>query len=230
MQMAKKPKTDGHAVLYRIVLAVLAVCVPVSAYFCNFFYTLTKSTAFQLLAQLQGDSTDSGLTEDFWSIRALLRDVLPSVQSLLGEGELGVSLPASVTALKAPAVVFVVCLVLAAALAVVLFFFACFSKKKTIPICISVVGVLTMLAMYIAFRQISAPFLDGSINLADFLPSSVISVLLGGMFSVEAFRLTTGYYLMLFLFIAMALWAGANKLIELGDRPPKEKKPKKQAE
>ena len=29
---------------------------------------------------------------------------------------------------------------------------------------------------------------------------------------------------MLFLFIAMALWAGANKLIALGDKPPKSAK------
>lgn len=226
--MAKPSKTGDRDVLYRVVLAVLAVCVPVSAYFCNFFYTLTKSTAFQLLAQLQGDSTDSGLTADSWSLRELANDVLPSVQSLLG-GD-GLELPASVAALKPAAVTFAVCFVLAVALSVVLFFFACFSKKKTIPMCLSGAGALAMLAMYIAFRQIAAPFLDGSINLSDFLPSSIVSVLLGGLFTVESFRLSTGYYLMLFLFIAMLLWAGANKLIELGDRPAKPKKAKKATE
>ena len=45
--------------------------------------------------------------------------------------------------------------------------------------------------------------------------------------TISELRLSTGFFIMLFLFIAMILWALANKLIEAGDKPPKQKKVKK---
>ena len=52
--MAKVKQKGGKAVLYRLVMAVLAVCVPIAAYFCDYIYVLTQSSAFQLLSAACG--------------------------------------------------------------------------------------------------------------------------------------------------------------------------------
>lgn len=222
--MAKVKQKGGKAVLYRLVMAVLAVCVPITAYFCDYIYVLTQSSAFQLLSQLMGDSEDTGETVESLSLHKLRTEFLPMLESYFGGDS--VSLPESLNAIKPAAIAFVVCFVLAVVLAVVLLVFAVVSKKKTVPMCIAGAGILVMIAMYISFHYVAAPFLDGTITLSSFLPESVVGTLLGGLITVSVFRLTTGYFIELFLFIAMLLWAGANKLVELGDKPPKGKKEK----
>ena len=124
------------------------------------------------------------------------------------------------TALICVAVFFILAIVLA----IVIFFFSVFSKKKTVPLCIALGGVLSMIALYISFNAATAPMLDGTMSLAAFFNTSFITSFLAGLNSFSVIRLTTGYFVMLFLFIAMVLWAGANKLIELGDKPPKSAK------
>ena len=69
--MAKVKQKGGKAVLYRLVMAVLAVCVPITAYFCDYIYVLTQSSAFQLLSQLMGDSEDTGETVESLSLHEL---------------------------------------------------------------------------------------------------------------------------------------------------------------
>lgn len=223
--MAKVKQKGGKEVLYRLVMAVLAVCVPIAAYFCDYVYVLTESSAIQLLSQLAGYTEDTGETEEFLSLYKLQTGSLTkTIESYLGEG--AVQLPESLNVIKPAAIAFVVCFVLAAVLAVVLLVFAIVSKKKTVPMCIAGAGILVMIAMYISFHYVAAPFLDGTITLSSFLSESVVGTLLGGLITVSVFRLTTGYFIELFLFIAMLLWAGANKLVELGDKPPKAKKEK----
>ena len=56
-------------ILYRAVMAVLAVCVPIAAYFCEYIYTILESDIFKWLAQLSGNTTDTGATESVWSIQ-----------------------------------------------------------------------------------------------------------------------------------------------------------------
>ena len=74
----------------------------------------------------------------------------------------------------------------------------------------------------------AAPILDGTVSLANLSSNAIISFLLPMVATVTELRLTTGFYIMLFLFIAMVLWAVANKLIEAGDKPPKPPKQKKE--
>ena len=206
-------------ILYRAVMAVLAVCVPIAAYFCEYIYTILESDIFKWLAQLSGNTTDTGATESVWSIQRFVEQILPMMQN--GEGDIsGVwqALEPIQTALICVAVFFTLAIVLA----VVIFFFSVFSKKKTIPLCIALGGVLSMIALYISFNAAATPMVDGTMSLSAFFNSSLITALLAGLNSFSVIRLTTGYFVMLFLFIAMALWAGANKLIELGDKPPKD--------
>lgn len=205
-------------ILYRLVMAVLAACVPIAAYFCEYVYMVFESDAFKFLAMLAGNTTDNGETEDAWSVHRFVTDLLPQLkESTTGATEIWKSLAPIQNALICVAVF----LVLAIMLALVVFFFSVFSKKKVVPMCIALGGVLAMIGVYISFNAAATPLLDGTIALTDLFSSSTILSLLAGLNRLSILRLSTGYFIMLFLFIAMALWAGANKLIELGDKPPK---------
>ncbi len=226
--MAKeKQKKQGIASkdpLYRIIMAILAVCVPVAAYFCDYFYYVVQSDMFKFLAQLKGNTSDTGETYDTVSLNKIVQEYIPLV-SEYADGASGIA--ETLAPLKSAAISFAVFFVLAIVLAVVVFFFSCFSKKKIVPLCLSAGGVLSMIGVYASFHYIAAPILNGTISLSDFFTNPLVSAVLPFIASISEFRLTTGYFIMLFLFIAMALWAGANKLIVLGDTPKQVKKAKK---
>lgn len=216
----KKDKGPKN-ILYRLVMAVLAVCVPVAAYFCEYIYLVLESEIFKFLAMLSGDTNDTGATESVWSIHRFVDELLPLLQG----NENGASgIWTALEPIQTPLICVAVFFVLAILLAVAVFFFSVFSKKKTIPLCIALGGVLSMIGLYISFNAAATPLLDGTMSLSAFFANSIITSLLAGLNAFSTIRLTTGYFVMLFLFIAMALWAGANKLIELGDKPPKDAK------
>lgn len=225
--MAKeKQKKQGIASkdpLYRIIMAILALCVPIAGYFSNYFYYLVNSSVFKFLAQMQGDTADTGDTYDFVSLQEIVQLLAPN----FGKGSTDMSgLLDSVSELKPALISFAVFFVLAIVLALVIFFFSCFSKKKLAPLCIAVGGVLAMIGIRVSFHYVSAPILDGTVSLSNFFENPIITAVLPFIAQVAELRLTTGYFLMLFLFIAMALWAGANMIIALGDKPQKVQKVK----
>lgn len=224
--MAKEKKKQGVASkdpLYRVIMAVMAICVPIAGYFADYFYYLVNSEVFKFLAQMKGDTADTGDTYNSVSLRRIVEMLAPSI----GKESSDLSgLLESVAELKPALISFAVFFVLAVVLALVIFFFSCFSKKKLAPLCISVGGVLAMIGVRVSFHYISAPILDGTVSLASFFENPIITAVLPFIAKVAEFRLTTGYFLMLFLFIAMALWAGANMLIALGDKPQNSQKVK----
>lgn len=224
--MAKEKKKQGIASkdpLYRVIMAVMAICVPIAGYFADYFYYLVNSEVFKFLAQMKGDTADTGDTYNSVSLRRIVEMLAPSI----GKESSDLSgLLESVAELKPALISFAVFFVLAVVLALVIFFFSCFSKKKLAPLCISVGGVLAMIGVRVSFHYISAPILDGTVSLASFFENPIITAVLPFIAKVAEFRLTTGYFLMLFLFIAMALWAGANMLIALGDKPQNSPKAK----
>lgn len=225
MAKEKQKKRSGESKdpLYRIIMAILALCVPIAGYFADYFYYLVNSDVFKFLAQLKGDTADTGDTYDSVSIRQIVELLAPN----FGKDSSDLSaLLESVAVLKPALIGFVVFLTLAVVLALVVFFFSCFSKKKLAPLCISAGGVLAMIGVRVSFHYISAPILDGTVSLGSFFENPIVTAVLPFIAKVAELRLTTGYFLMLFLFIAMALWAGANMLIALGDKPQNMKKAK----
>lgn len=225
MAKEKQNKKSGESKdpLYRIIMAILALCVPIAGYFSNYFYYLVNSSVFKLLTQLKGDTADTGDTYDFVSLQEIVQLLAPN----FGKESTDLSgLLDSVAELKPALISFAVFFALAIVLALVIFFFSCFSKKKLAPLCISVGGVLAMIGIRVSFHYISAPILDGTVSLSNFFENPIITAVLPFIAQVAELRLTTGYFLMLFLFIAMALWAGANMIIALGDKPQKEQKVK----
>lgn len=217
--MANKAKSKGSKdIAYRLIMAIMAACVPIAAYFADYFYYEVQSDIFKLIAQLQGNSSDTGITWDAVSLHKIVRDYLPSFTGGTGDSNL-----AEIFApMKTPAVWFAVFFVLAIVLAIVIFFFACFSKKKTVPLCLSAGGLLAMIGVYTSFHYVALPVLDGTVNLGSFTANGgIFAQILSSMATVSDFRLTTGFFLMLILFITMTLWAGANKIVEIGEKPGK---------
>lgn len=218
--MAKnKKKKAPKDIVYRLVMAIMAVCVPIAAYFSDYIYYVVKSDLFKLLAQLKGDTSDTGDTWGTISLRTIVEEYLPKFSGGgMGEGNVA----AALVPLKPAAISLAVFFVLALVLAVVIFFFACFSKKKTVPICLSTGGLLSMIGVYASFHYVAAPILDGTINLGSFVAEgTTLARLLPYLGSVSDLRLTTGFFLMVFLFLAMMLWAGANKIVEIGEKTEK---------
>lgn len=215
MEKAKKNKAPKD-ILYRLVMAILAACVPVAAYFCEYIYAILESELFKFLAQLQGDTKDTGATAFPLSIQRIVTEFAPKFG---GKSEGLSNVWQTLEPIHAALICVAVFFVLAIVLAVVIFFFSVFSRKKTIPLCIALVGVLSMIGLYISFNAAATPLLDGTMSLSAFFNTSIVASLLAGLNSFSTIRLSTGYFVMLFLFIAMALWAGANKLITLGEKP-----------
>lgn len=213
-----KTKTTGMDILYRIVMAALAVCVPIAAYFANLIYYVVESDVFKLLAQIKGDSSDDGSTYGYFSFNMFTKDILPLLDNSENKSSLGTiwdSLSQIHTAIIFSVAFFVISLIIA----VVVFFFSAVSNKKKVPFFLSIGGLVSTIAFFISFRQMSTPMTDGTITLTNFFGSSLISSLLPFLASFSVLNLSTAWFLMLFLYIGMVSWSGANYLIE--DKPKK---------
>lgn len=210
----KQPKN----IVYRVVMAIMAVCVPIAAYFCNYIYYVTQSDLFVLLSQLKGDTQDTGETEDMWSLHRVVKELLPLLKdSSLG----GEAVQNAIAPIRSALIAFVVFFALALVLALVVFFFSCFSRKMLVPLCIAGGGLLSMIGLRISFSYIAGPLLDGTVSLGDFFSNTIASFAVSMVAKLTIFQLSTGYFIMLFLFLGMVLWAGSNMLVEAGEKPPK---------
>lgn len=56
-QNQAKNKNLGTDILYRIIMAAMAVCVPIVAYFGNLVYTVIESDIYKLVAKLRVTQT-----------------------------------------------------------------------------------------------------------------------------------------------------------------------------
>ena len=217
-QGINRPKS----ILYRVIMAIMAVCVPVAAYFCDLIYYVTKSDLFALLAKLQGNTQDVGEPEDSWSLHRVVTELLPTFKGGTFDGA---KLQNVIAPIRGALIAFAVFFVLAVVIAVVIFFFSCFSRGKLVPLCIAGGGLLSMIGLRIAFSYVAGPLLDGTVSLSNLTGSGLLSSLLSMVATLSIFQLSTGYFLMLFLYIGMIMWAGANLLVDAGEKA--QKKPQK---
>ncbi len=219
---ALKPKTTGMDIFYRIVMALAAVAVPISAFFCKLVHFIVESDLFALLAKLQGNTEDTGATEDKFSIYYVWKTFGDEIKNA-GTGDIG-KVWESVSEIHAPIIATLVFFALAIVIALVIFFFACFSNKKKIPLALSAAGIASVVCMYISFNAVASPILSGDISLGVFFESAIVSAILPYIASFSLLRLSDAFYVMLFLYIGMAVWSGAHIIINLDDTPKAPKK------
>ena len=212
----QKPKNIG----YRIVMALMALCVPIVAYFNDLVYMVWDSEAFKFLAQLQGNTTDNGQTEQALSIRYAVEQLLPNLKG----GESKIDVWATLAPIKAELIATLVCFALAILAALAVFFISCFVRNRVVGTSVAGVGLLSMISMSISFHYLAKALLAGKVSLASFFATSALTQgLLNQLMKLSIFQLSTGYYLILFLFIAMVLWGVANWMVSLGEKEKSEK-------
>lgn len=222
--MSKAKKKDlGTNIVYRIVLAVLAVGVPLSAFFAKLFYAVIDSDVIKMINSLQGNTDDTGATEVTYSIKEIISMFS---QSEGGSSNMGAKIWESISGIHGELICIAVFFALAILSALAIFIFNFFSKKRFVTLCLGGFGTLSLIAMLISFNAAASPILDGTISLSTLLSSSLLgSSLLSGLMSyvasVSILRLASAWYVMLFLFIGIIVWAGAYMLIESGERKSK---------
>ena len=206
----QKNKNLGTDILYRIIMAAMAVCVPIVAYFGNLVYTVIESDIYKLVAKLKGDSSDDGTSYDYWSIKRVV--------SLVHDGSGDKGSLSSIWDALSP--------VHGALLGTLIFFaIALISKKKIPQLIISIVGLVSVIGMLICFKSIAAAIVNGTITIADFLSgvsglfgSAVITQIIPYIAKFTVVQVSSGWFMLLFLYIGMIVWSGSYVLIESGEK------------
>ena len=85
-------------------------------------------------------------------------------------------------------------------LAVVIFFFALISKKKIPQLIISGVWLVSVIGMLICFK------------------SAVITQIIPYIAKFTVVQVSSGWFMLLFLYIGMVVWSGSYVLIESGEK------------
>lgn len=211
-----KQKKQPQHWFSRIVLSLLAAIVPAAAYFGEYIYAVIESDIFKMLAQLTGKTGDTGATVSAWSLQRFVQEIVPKIQGGNGNSlqALWTTLEPIHTALWCTAVFFAIAVVLAP---VILVWSLC-TRKRMVPLVLSCTGLVSMIALFFSFRAAATPLLDGSLPLSAFFSNSLIASTLAGMNSFSTLRLSSGYFVMLFLYIAMILWLAANSLVDWGEK------------
>lgn len=224
--MAKaKSKDLGTNILYRVGLAIMAAAVPFAAFFSKIFYAVVDSAALKIISSLQGKTDDNGSTEFSYSLKEIIQmfgENSSQSQSSDTLSKVWESLSDIHSAVICTAIFFVLALLTA----LTIFIFNIFSKNRFVTLCLSGAGALFLIAMLISFNAAAAPIIDGTISLSTLMGSSLFgSSLLGGLMSyiaeVSVLRISSAWYIMLFLFIGIIVWSGAYLLIESGEKKAK---------
>ncbi len=222
----QKNKNLGTDILYRIIMAAMAVCVPIVAYFGNLVYTVIESDIYKLVAKLKGDSSDDGTSYDYWSIKRVVSLVhegsgdKSSLSFYMGRSVTGTLRRAArhIDILFAIALLFLVgcCHILLCA----------YKQEEKIPqLIISIVGLVSVIGMLICFKSIAAAIVNGTITIADFLSgvsglfgSAVITQIIPYIAKFTVVQVSSGWFMLLFLYIGMVVWSGSYVLIESGEK------------
>ena len=116
-------------------------------------------------------------------------------------------------------------LVAALLLAVITAVIAIFGRKKRGVLITSVITVLSIIGMFIAFNAFAQPFVDGSIGVSDLglMESGILSWLVGAVVKIRVLQITSAGFLMIGCACAVILWTLAFILVEIGETPSNKK-------
>ncbi len=188
-------------ILFRVVAALLALCVFPAAYFLSFFKFAISAVVMNIADDVSIHSAVKFFADPDSPAGALLRDTG------------GFWKNEWIEPLKPAGISFLVFFALALVLALVIFFFAAFSNKRLVVTCLGVAGVLAMIGVYISFGRFAAPLLDGTITLTSIISTEELSFLLsitvsllGSVVELKMFQLTSATLVMSLIFAGIAIW------------------------
>lgn len=214
-------------IVFRIVSALLALCVIPAAYFINLFTYRINA----VIRTIGDDVSVHKIVHDFFGEGGYLKGVFN------GSGSDFLSNP-SVKRLMPAAICFLAFFALALIISLVIFFFAVFSRKRLVITCLGGGGLLSVIAAKISFHMLAAPLLSGEITLNSFINSSKLSSIIGmilkfgvSMVKFQTLKLTSAPVIMIVIFAAIVIWGLANILTDddLGKKPVKKVKKAKEA-
>lgn len=196
-------------IVYRIVTALLALCIIPAAYFLSFLeYGIDAAVVV-----IRDDIT-------LRQVSGVLMDKTSPINEFLsGSGNFFQN--ALVKSLMPAAISFLVFFAIALIVSLVIFFFAVLSNKRLVITCLAGGGLLAMIATYISFAQFTKPLLDGSITLASLIDTTDLSLLLnlavqfvGSSITLAGLRLTSATVIMTLIFAVIMIWGLAYMLTE----------------
>lgn len=213
--------------LYKTGTALLALAVFPVLIFTPFIKIIIVSDITSFFS-----STPKILVDDSYSLKELYELYTANKETISSSGFSLSSLPENVvSALKTPAVLFLIFFAIAILCAVLVFFVGLISKNRRWPMIISAVGAGSSFGMNLAFNNISKPLVNGTISVTDFLGEDLLSKMSGGLselgnalmslfgsgkelIDIRLFNLSSAYLFMLLLFLAIILWSVAFTLAE----------------
>lgn len=121
-------------------------------------------------------------------------------------------------------------LVLALLLGIAVALVAIFCKKKLPTLLVSAGGCLSVVGLFVAFKQFAVPYLDGTIDIGKLglMEEGILETVFSALIRLRTLQISSAGFLMFGAFLCVLLWTGAFLLVEMGETPkqPKAKKHK----
>lgn len=191
-------------IVYRIVSALLALCVIPAAYFIQILnYGISA-----VVVNIGENISIKYMYDEF------LDESSPFHGLFTGKGDMFAN--AAVKSLMPAGICFAVFFALALILSLVIFFFAVFSKKQLVITCLGGAGLLSVIGMYISFGRIAAPLLKGTISISSILNMQSLGFLIDSAIKIKVLELTSAPLLMGLTFAAIVIWGFAFILTDDG--------------
>ena len=188
--------------VFRVVSAILALCVIPAAYFLSFVQFVFSA----VVANVGDDFSIKEIFEQFFDKSSPLYGLLGNGGEMLANASVKTLMPAGITFLSFFA--------LALVLSLVIFFFALFSNKHILITSLGGAGFISVMAMYIAFGRLVTPLLDGTIQVNDFLNVGMLGFLINSVVKIEVLKLTSATLIMAVIFALIVIWGLAFMLTE----------------
>ncbi len=225
-----KKRDSGFNIMYRIVTALIAAATFPAMIFTSLFYFAYTIPLWPMISQ---DATDTGATYFKMSIYEALSDY-SGFKGLFMGSDAKVDLMGVLELVRRQLIAVIGLYALIVILALVIIAFALFTRKKLPIVISSVIGIVALAFIPLAFNRLQAPFLDGTINLDSFLHLGLENIL-DLVAKVDFIKAGEAYTFLWVIFVAILAWTGAVMLVNMGDEPkkvkePKVKKPKKEKE
>ena len=202
----------AEKIVYKVVTALLALAaIPIAIF----------SPMIRIVGDVSIGKTYVGEDVSLYDVY----DLFFSEHSLFngfGDYKLTDPVRATLPALIAAGVLLVLAIVIGLAAGVV----AVSSRKKLPVLCLSVVSLLCVIGMFIAFnRHFAVPYLDGTISVGNlgFIEEGILEAILSALIHLRVLQIASAGFLLCAVYGAMILWLLAYIVVEIGEAPKKSK-------
>ena len=201
-------------IVYRVVSAVLALCViPLAA----FVPLLRIVGSISLMDSYVGESLS---IYDVYSL------FFSEHSTFDGLGKNYV-LTDAVRSLMPKLITSGVCFALLLLISLVVLGFAAFSNKRGVILGLSAGALVTVIVMFGTFGAFARPLTDGTLSVGDLgvIGEGILGTIVSSLVSIKVLQLTSAAFLIAIVYAALFLWSVAFTVTEIGE--PKKVKAKK---